>query len=99
MVKEARVLCKTPTPGKQPTRIPKWKYEAVRHAILKVVPKDEPGIRFAELAGEVEKLLPAEDKDRLGSVSWHTTVVKLDMEVKGEILRIVGSNPQRLVRN
>jgi hypothetical protein len=98
-MEEAKILCQTPTPGKQPTRIPQWKYNAVWQAILQAVPEDEPGIRFADLAGEVEKLLPTKDRHELGSVGWHTTVVKLDMEVKGEILRLPGSNPQRLVRN
>jgi len=35
---------------------------------------------------------------RLGSVGWHTTTVKLNMEVKGELQRLSGVNPQRLIR-
>lgn len=38
MVDEPRVLCETPTSGKRPTRIAKWKYDLLRTAILKVVP-------------------------------------------------------------
>ncbi len=34
-----KVVCETPTPGKQPTRIDRWKYDAVRRAILKVTPR------------------------------------------------------------
>jgi hypothetical protein len=31
-----------------------------------------------------------------GSVSWYTTVVKLDLEARKEVLRIPSSVPQRL---
>ena len=43
----------------------------------------------------VQQLDPGE-KEKPGSVSWYTTTVKLDMEVKREIERVPGSKPQRL---
>ena len=96
MPKEDKVVCETPTPGKQPTRIDKWKYELVRSAILAVVPTDDQGVEFSELPKLVEGQLSADDLNRFGSVSWYTTTVKLDMEVKGELERVPGSKPQRL---
>ena len=93
---ESKVLCKTPTPGKQPTRIPKWKYDVVRAAILAAIPDRETGMAFQRLPELVRQRLRPDDLERLGSVSWHTTTVKLDMEVKGEIERVPGSRPQRL---
>ncbi len=96
MYKEERVLVQTPTPGKQPTQIDKWKYDLVREAILSVVPADTKGVEFSQLSQQVEAQLSSEDLERLGSVSWYTTTVKLDMEVKGELVRIPGSKPQRL---
>jgi hypothetical protein len=48
------------------------------------------------LAALVAEHLPEDELDQLGSVSWYTTTVKLDLEVKGEIERIPGSSPQRL---
>ncbi len=95
---ERKVLCETLTPGKQPTRIPRWKYDLVRTAILSVVPADEQGIEFRQLPELVEQRISGQDRERLGSVSWYTTTVKLDLEVKGEIERIPGSKPQRLRR-
>lgn len=92
------VRCETPTPGKQPVRIPAWKYAVVRKGILKVVSRREPGIVFRELPAAVAKTLTARQRADLGSITWHTTVVKLHMEVVGEIRRIGGSSPQRLVR-
>jgi hypothetical protein len=31
-----------------------------------------------------------------GSISWYATMVKLDLEARGEIERIPGSSPQRI---
>lgn len=98
MTKGEKVVVETPTPGKQPTRIDKWKYDLVHNAILAVVPADENGVEFSQLAQLVEAHLSPADLEKLGSVSWYTTTVKLDMEVKGEIERIPGSKPQRLRR-
>ena len=90
------VTCETPTPGKQPTRIAKWNYDLVRTAILAVVPCDDQGVEFSKLPKLVEGQITAADLKRLGSVSWYTTTVKLDMEVNGVIERVPGSKPQRL---
>jgi hypothetical protein len=94
--KENKVICETPTPGKQPTRIAKWKYDLVRTAILAVVPSSDQGVEFSKLPELVEGQISADDLKRLGSVSWYTTTVKLDMEVNGMIERVPGSKPQRL---
>ena len=98
MPNQERVLCQTPTPGKQPVRIAKWKYDLVRTAILVVVPADEGGVEFSRLPELVEGQLSASDLEGLGSVSWYTTTVKLNLEVKGEIERAPGTKPQRLRR-
>jgi hypothetical protein len=96
MSQKDKVLCSTPTPGKQPTPIDRWKYDLVRSAILAAVPSSEQGIEFRALPGLVEQQLEPGELTKLGSVSWYTTTVKLDLEVKGEIERVPGSNPQRL---
>lgn len=95
---EPRTTCQTPTPGKQPTTIPTWKYAAVRNAILGVVPSREPGIVAKDLPGMVSDALDADTKKNLGSIAWHTTTVKLNMEVDGELARVTGATPQRLIK-
>lgn len=95
---EETVEVRTPTPGKKTWRVSKWKYEAVRSAILRVVPKNNTGVEFKELPTLVAKQLSPADRKKLGSVEWYTTSVKLDMEVKREIERIEGTVPQRLRR-
>lgn len=98
MTSEPKVACETPTPGKRAVNVPRWKYDAVRSAILKVVPTREPGLLFQELPKLVDQQLSTDVRSRLGSVAWHTTVVKLHMEVLGELRRIDGHSPQRLLR-
>lgn len=96
--REETVEVSTPTPGKRTWRVSKWKYDTVRTAILKVVPKNNTGVEFKALPTLVSKQLSPADRKKLGSVEWYTTSVKLDMEVKKEIARIEGVVPQRLRR-
>jgi hypothetical protein len=94
--REEMVLCRTPTLGKQGVRIAKWKYNRVRQAILGVLPEAGEGIEFRRLAEWVKASLSEEESERLGSISWYTTTVKLELEVRGEIERLPASKPQRL---
>ncbi|MEM1229402.1 MAG: hypothetical protein AAGI15_02610 [Pseudomonadota bacterium] len=96
--REPMTVCHTPTPGKQPTRIPSWKYEVVREHILAIVPQQAPGIPAKDLAGLVAKRMDSNTRARLGSVGWHTVTVKLNMEVDGELQRVANARPQHLVR-
>jgi hypothetical protein len=91
-----KVVCKTPTPGKMPTKIDKWKYDVVRRAILNILKSQPDGVLFSELGALVEQNLSEYEKQNLGSVNWYTTTVKLDLEVRGEIRRAEKETPQRL---
>jgi hypothetical protein len=95
---EKKLVCLTPTPGKQPTRNAEWKYKTMRTAILEIVPAKEPEIEFNLLAGLIGEHLSSEIVSQIGSLTWYTTTVKLDMEVKGELQRIAGPRLQRLLR-
>ncbi|MGB5160951.1 MAG: hypothetical protein WBP10_11325 [Thermoanaerobaculia bacterium] len=95
---EKRVQIRHPDPTKSMPAIDHWKYEAVRQAILTAVPKSGEGLLFKELPGRVREHLPADKLENLGSVSWYTTTVKLDLESRGEVKRVPGSRPQRLLR-
>ncbi len=93
-----KIACRTPTPGSSATRIDKWKYDLVRKAILKVVPRKGEGVVFRKLPDLVEKQLSSAELKKLGSVGWYTATVKLDMEVQGELSRVRDSKPQRLLK-
>ncbi len=94
-----KVVCHTPTPGKLPTSIPTWKYALLRAAILETVPTSAPGMAAKDLPDVIRGKLPADKLKELGSVAWHTTTVRLNMEVDGELERIPGSKPMHLVRS
>lgn len=96
---EDRVQIRHPDPNMSMPAIEAWKYEAVRDAILKAVPKKGEGLPFKELPGRVRELLSADELSKLGSVSWYTTTVKLDLEARGELERVLGYRPQRLLRS
>ena len=87
--------CRTPN-ASGTTSIPTWKFDALRTAILDAVGSE--GIMFKDLKPAVETWLDADTLSRLGSLGWHLTTVKLEMEVAGDIARVEGSKPQRLVR-
>ncbi|MFG0330859.1 MAG: DUF6958 family protein [Phycisphaerales bacterium] len=89
---------KTVTPGKNGTRLSRAKYDAVRAALLEVIPKSESGVPFGDLPKQVAKRIPKSMQPANGSASWLTTTVKLDLEARGLIERVPGASPQRLRR-
>ena len=94
---EERVECRSPTPGAKPTSVPKWKYDALAASIIAVLKEGGPsGVPFSDLPQRVRDRLDDDVLSRLGSVGWHVTTVKLEMEVRGDIERIEGSKPQQL---
>ena len=90
--------CRHPARGGRGTSpVPRWKYEAVRRAILSAVREAGPdGLPFAELASAVESRLSARDRSRIAKIGWITTTVKLELEAAGEIRRADGVIPQQL---
>jgi len=91
--------CRTPAEGREGvTRIPTWKYDAVRRAILAVMrAADGEPLGFTELRTVAKDQMDEEALSRLGSWGWHFTTVKLNLEVQGEIKRAAGTGPQKLV--
>lgn len=99
MAAEEKVRCVTPTTKqKRGKGIARWKYDLLRNAIRKVVPKNKEGVEFRKLYDLVAGELSAEERKNLGSLPWYTTSVKLHMEVIGELERVPDAHPQRLRR-
>ena len=98
MTEEDRIACYTPTKGREgATRIPRWKYDCVRRAIFDVLDDAEDGqIAFKDLAKHVQEKLTSNQLAKLGSLKWHVTTVKLNMEVDGELERVPRKTPQTL---
>jgi hypothetical protein len=98
MSEEEIVQLNHPDPNKQMPRISKHKYAMVRKAIFEILPFDNEGFPIKELAKSVAAFLSKEHLEELGSVGWHTTSIKLDLEACGLIERIPGRSPQWLRR-
>ena len=92
------VNCQNPTSGKQLTRIDRWKYETVRDAILGILDNYPEGLPFKDLPDLVAAELTDAQIERLGSVNWHVTTVKLHLEATKRIRRVPRSRPQRIRR-
>ena len=93
-----KVLMHNPNTGQPDRHIDADRYEAVRKAILKAVPRSGPGVIFTDLFKTVPTHLPNGKIPGGGAINWYTTVVKLHMEAQGELRRVPGSKPQRLLR-
>ncbi len=92
---DERIACRTPNPD-QPgiTRIPARKFITLRQAILKDL---TPGsIAFSEPTDRVRARLNEEELSAMGSLGWHVTTVKLELEVRGENAHLPGVAPQML---
>lgn len=84
-------------PGKTYSADPA-KYEAMKKAVLAVLPKASPGLTVAEVQDRVVAHLP-EDLFPGGAKSgWWMKAVQLDLEAKGVIAR-TRSSPLRLHRS
>lgn len=75
---------------KQGVNISREKYEIIRKTILSVL-KQNKEMTFMKLARAVEKEVRGTFE---GSVTWYVTTVKLDMEARGEVKRVLNSRPQ-----
>ena len=75
---------------KQGVSISREKYEIIRKAILSTL-RAQKEITFMNLSRAVEKEVNGNFE---GSVTWYVTTVKLDMEARGEVKRVLNSRPQ-----
>lgn len=92
---EPRVTCRTPNPGRPgTTAIPAWKFETVCDAIHAVL--IQGAIRFSELTEAVRAQIKNANLEQAGSLGWHVTTVKLELEVRGAIERVACPGPQQI---
>lgn len=83
------------TPSK--THLALFKYEPYKRAILSALQDaGDEGVYFKDLPEQVRVRLPEKDLTKLGSIMWHVTTVKLDLEGRGQIERIAKVKPQKV---
>jgi hypothetical protein len=88
---EEKILTLHPQ-GRSGVNISRVKYDTIGRAIQDSLRTHE-GMTFKELTEEVRSRLEGSFD---GSISWHVTTVKLDLEARGVVERISNSAPQRL---
>jgi len=74
------------TPGR-PIRVDADKYEAMRTAYLKVLPRAAPGLTAAEIKARILPLLPDALFPKGAKAGWWMKGVQLDLEAKSVIVR------------
>ncbi|MBZ0269364.1 hypothetical protein K8I85_14515 [bacterium] len=92
-----RILTRHPE-GKQGVNIEKAKYDTMRRALLRVIPRNSTGIPFRDVYALVENHLDRDAFPEGVSVGWYVVTVKLDLEARGEIERVEGTRLQHLRR-
>lgn len=84
------------TPGRI-QRVDRAKYDAMRAALLPILPDDPPGLNVAEAKAALLPQLDATLFPNGEKAGWWLKAVQLDLEAKGVIARAKGS-PVRLYR-
>ena len=78
-------------------RLDRAKFEAMRAALLAVLPHEAPGLTVAQARERLLPLLPGDLFPGGGKAGWWLKAVQLDQEARGTIARAPGS-PVRLFR-
>ena len=72
--------------------IPRWKFDRIHELILSHVPTAEEGMDFKELVKKVESDIADDEQKRLGKISRLTETVTLELETRGDLIRVPDSN-------
>ena len=92
-----KTYCRNPDPSKAGVNIPTYKFDLIHAAIRSVVgAKGAEGHALKDLTAAVSEVLTAEQKDKIGKLGWHMMAVKLEMETRGDLVRLPKTTPQRL---
>ena len=82
------------TPGRT-ERVDRAKYEAMRDALVAVLPSGSPGLTVAEAKAKLLPLLPDTLFPGGTKAGWWLKAAQLDLEAKGLVLR-ENTKPMRL---
>lgn len=69
------------------TRVDKAKYEAMRDAMLKILPAEKPGLAVKDVIAGVKPHLPGDLFPGGEKAGWWVKCVQLDLEFKKVIVR------------
>ncbi|HEX2022353.1 MAG TPA: hypothetical protein VHH36_06540 [Candidatus Thermoplasmatota archaeon] len=77
------------------TQVDAARYRAMRETLLRVLPKEGPGVTQAEMFEAAERAAPARVFPNGGKVAWWVKTVQLDLEAKGVMTRDRAAKPLR----
>ena len=80
------------------TQVDAIKYEAMRQAVLKVLPGKKPGLTYSEMSAQVLTHLPEAEFPGGAKAGWWLKCTQLDLEWKRVIQRETASKPLRWYR-
>ena len=89
---EEKFFAQHPDPTKQGVNISKARYDTIRREIAAALANGKE-LTLKELFAAVGKKLKGKFD---GSISWYTTVVKLDLEARKVVERVPKSKPHRI---
>jgi hypothetical protein len=81
------VVVRTPNKPKSTQRVDAEAYEAMRKAMMKVLPSKAPGLTQAEMWAALEKAAPKKLFGKRWTVGWWMKTVQLDLETKKAVVR------------
>ena len=81
------------------TRMDEETYHMIAKALLEGVPRDGEGMTLDELHDVVKSRIPGGELPGGRKIMWNLMAVKLDMEKKGQLIRVPKSKPQRILRS
>ena len=80
------------------TKVDKAKYEGMKKAMLKALPKKPPGLTQQEIRDAVLRLLPESEFPGGAKIGWWAKCVQLDLEARGLVVRDRKARPLRWTR-
>jgi hypothetical protein len=78
-------------------RVDRTKYEAMRAALMAVLPDEAPGLKVVDAKAALLPLLPDELFPQGDKAGWWLKAVQLDLEARG-VIRRAPSSPVQLYR-
>jgi hypothetical protein len=81
------IVVRTPNKPGSSWRVDAVKYEAMRKAMMKVLPRKAPGLTQAEMWEALARAAPKSVFPDRGRVGWWMKSVQLDLEVKKVVVR------------
>ncbi len=91
--------CRTPAIGRDGvTNIPTWKFDLIRGHILGLLDEAGGPMVYNDVRDAVGARLTEDETAKLGKLGWHCIAVKLEMEVRGEIIRVKAKGPQQIAK-